>query len=406
MTWVDEGKLARIRLRTSLWRLSGLPSVQCCGRAVLAHQGYVGVEVGDQGAGFTGLQTCGSVSSCPCCSANIREQRARTIEAAALAHLRAGGQLVFATLTLPHDTGDPLADLLGTCVDGWNAVQKSADWTALAAVCGIAMASRAGGKVKRRLAFVRAVEITHGRSGWHPHLHVLLFVQDLDGDREAQLREVLFENWRDYVVSRGWREPAEEAFDLQRVVGVKNAEGLARYLSKIQDQYVPGERQWGVHREMARGDRKTGKRWHTRSPFQIAESAARGLGNDLVLWHEYEQATKGRRIIQPSQGLFAHLGAAELAAELVTDVRGETTTVAELVPEEWRIVVRFKAIGDVLAAATVGGAPAVHDLLSRLRGWDRALSLARDRERAVVVDLDPKDVLAHYRRRRAEQQAA
>jgi hypothetical protein len=402
----DEGKLARIRLRSSLWRISSLPSVQCCGRSVLASQGYVGVEVGDQGAGFTGLQTCGSVSACPCCSANEREQRARVIEAAGVAHLRAGGQLVFMTLTLPHDTGDPLADLLGTCVDGWNAIQKSADWRALAKVCGIAMASRAGGEVKRRLAFVRAVEVTHGRSGWHPHLHVLLFVEDLDDDRLQQLRDVVFTEWAAYVVGRGWRAPVEEAFDVQRVVGVSNAEGLARYLAKIQDQYVPGERQWGVHREMARGDRKTGKRWHTRSPFQIAESAANGHGLDLVLWREYERATKGRRIIQPSQGLFAHLGAAGLAAELATDVRGETVTVAEVLPEDWRIVVRFKAIGDVLAAAQVGGGAAVADLLKRLRQWDRALSLSRERDVGQSADLDPKDVLALYRARRQERETA
>lgn len=376
-----------------------------CAKTVLMHQGFVGVEVGAGGVGLTGLQTCSSVSACPCCSARIREQRARTIEAAGVSHLRAGGQLVFITLTLPHDTGDPLGSdkssgqvgLLDTVVDGWNAVQKSSGWRSLAKVSGITMASRAGGRPKRRLAFVRAVEVTHGRSGWHPHLHVLVFCEDLDDSLMAALVETVTDEWQTYVVGRGWRLP--EQLDFQRIVGAKNAEGLARYLTKIQDQYVPGEQQWGIHREMTLGDRKRGKRWHTRSPFQLAESAADGSARDLKLWHEYEQATKGRRIIQPSQGLYRHLEVADLADELAPDLHGESVEVAQILPEDWKIVTRFRAIPDVLAAAAYGGGNAVCDVVDRLRGWNRALDLARERERAhePIPQMSVVTVLAGYR---------
>jgi hypothetical protein len=401
---VDAARLGRLRLLSSLNRISSLPSVQCCGRTVLMHQGFVGVEVpvvaGEGRAGFTGLQTCGSVSSCPVCSPNEREQRAATIEAAALAHLRSGGELVFMTLTLPHDKGDSLRALLTTLTDGWKSLQDSAEWRALCDVIGIEFASSPNRQLRRRIGFVRAVEVTEGMNGWHPHLHLLLFVKAMNGRRFRVLQRIVRDQWQTAVIRDGWRLP--EQFDFQRVIGVKNAEGLARYLSKLDDQYVPGTPQWGVHREMTRGDRKKGRRWHTRSPFQIAESAAGGHGGDLVLWHEYEQATKGKKIITPSQGLFAHLGAADLAAQLAVDTRGETYTAAEIDPADWRIVIRFKARGDVLAAAALGGGQAVDDLLSRLRGWDRALSLARDRDLSATTGLSPVTVLAQYRSARGK----
>lgn len=397
-------KQARIRLRSSLWRLSSLPSVQSCAKSVLQSQGFVGVEVGSTGAGFTGLQTCSSVSACPCCSGRIREQRAREIEAAGVAHLRAGGQLVFLTFTLPHDRGDALEQLFDTVAEGWKHVQRDAAWLALADVHGVEYAHRVGGSVKRRLAFVRAIEVSHGRSGWHPHLHVLLFVRDVDAAAVDRLQAAAVAAWQGYVTGRGWRLP--EQFDAQLVVGVNNAEGLARYLSKIQDQYEPGEKVWGVHREMARSDVKRGKRWHVRSPFQIAEGAAQGSVRDLLLWHEYERSTKGRRIITSSQGLYRHLGVAELKAELAPDVSQDSVQVAEILPEDWRLVVRFRAVGDVLAVAAAGGGAAVDDLVRRLRGWQRAMDLARRREeeQRPIQGLSPIAVLAHYRR--ARQQVA
>jgi hypothetical protein len=397
-------KQQRIALRSRLWRLSSLPSLQSCAKSVLEHQGFVGVEVGAGGVGLTGLRTCSSVSACPVCSARIRETRARQIEAVGVAHLRRGGQLVFATLTLPHDTGDDLKQLLRTVVEGWHAVQMSYGWRALARECGIEMAARAGTKAKRRLAFVRAVEITHGRSGWHPHLHVLIFAEQLTRAQYADLVGVVTSRWQDFATSQGWRLP--EQLDFQRIYGVRGREGLLRYLSKVQDGFQAAAAGWGIHREMTRGDRKRGRRWHTRTPFQLAAGAADGFAGDLLLWHEYERATKGLRVIQPSQGLYRHLGAAEVADELCPDVQGETVTVAEVLPDDWRLIVRFRAIGDLLGAALIGGAPACYDLIDRLRGWQRALDFARRREeeQRPIQGLSPVSVLADYRR--AREQAA
>lgn len=396
---VMSGQQQRIALRARLRRLSSLPSLQCCARSVLVSQGYVGVMVADGRGGVTGVQQCSSVSACPMCSARIREQRAKQIEAAGIAHLRRGGQLVFATLTLPHDKGDDLKQLLRTLIDGWNHVCEGYGWKALAREIGLEFAARANCRPRRKIAFVRAVEITHGRSGWHPHLHVLLFTEPLSRVQYSELVETITERWQAFAVAAGRRLP--EQLDFQRIYGARGREGLLRYLSKVQDGFDEASAGWGIHREMARGDKKRGKAFHTRSPFQIAAGAADGYAGDLVLWHEYERATKGMRVIQPSQGLFRHLSVADVADELCPEVP-EGVEVAQLDPEAYKLVVRFRAEWDLRAAAVLAGAAGVWDLVDRLKGWQRALDYARRRaeQQQPIKGLSPLTVLADYRRAR------
>jgi hypothetical protein len=389
------GRDERLQLRSKLWRLSSLPSVQACGRSLIPQgDGYVSVQVAQGVAGVSGLLTCSSVSACPCCSARIRESRARTIEAAGVAHLRAGGRLVWVTLTLPHDTGDDLADLLDTVLGGWSHLLMQRDWRALGERFGIDH-----GKGRRRVGYVRSLEVTHGRSGWHPHVHALLFLDGSAGRHAAAaLADCLRSTWQEYVVARGWRLP--EQLDVQAIGGRTGHAGLLRYLSKVQDQWAePSDSRWSLGREMARGDRKRGRRWHTRLPFQLAASAAEGSARDLLLWHEYERATKGRRVIQPSQGLFRALGVKEVADELAPEVV-EGVEVAQVEPADWKLVVRFRAVVRLYRAAERGGGPAVYDLLDSLRAWDRAWTLAREREAQArpIPEMSLRDVLAGYRR--------
>lgn len=391
------GRDERVQLRSKLWRLSSLPSVQSCSRSVLQHQGYVGVQLGGGVAGLSGLQACSSVSACPCCSARIREARARTIEAAGIAHLREGGRLVFVTLTLPHDTGDDLADLLDTVLQGWTHLQRDKTWRTLGERFGIDLGGR-----KRRVGFVRSLEVTHGRSGWHPHVHALLFLDGSAGrDAAAALADCLRSTWQEYVTGRGWRLP--EQLDVQAIAGRTGHEGLLRYLAKVQDQWAePGDSRWSLGREMARGDRKRGRRWHTRLPFQLAASAAEGSARDLKLWHEYERATKGRRIITASQRLFRTLGVAEVVDELAPEVV-DGVEVAQIEPADWKLVVRFRAVVRIYRAAETGGGAAVYEVLDNLRAWDRAWTLARDREAASrpIPQMSLRAVLDGYRRQSA-----
>lgn len=107
-----------------------------------------------------GIQTCGSVHSCPTCAAPILTGRAREVQKALDAHHRDRTALV--TLTLRHHRGIPL-DVLRTVL----ARSYSELW-----------AGKGGRRVRNALGLahhIRAAEQTHGANGWHPHLHAMFF---------------------------------------------------------------------------------------------------------------------------------------------------------------------------------------------------------------------------------------
>ncbi len=76
---------------------------------------------------------------------------------------------------------------------------------------------------------------------------------------------------------------------------VETAGDLGGYLTKV-------EGGWGAGLELARSDLKRGRRGG-RSPFELLAEAAEGDVLALMLWLEYERATKGKRAISWTRGL-------------------------------------------------------------------------------------------------------
>jgi hypothetical protein len=109
-----------------LWQASSLKAVRCCGR--MLHNDAVGDPDDGQGvrivrreidgrmvAHYQGLMTCGSVWSCPRCSAVIAHTRSAEIGAAVRECYRQGGRVYMLTLTMRHSSRDRLADLWDAC---------------------------------------------------------------------------------------------------------------------------------------------------------------------------------------------------------------------------------------------------------------------------------------------------
>lgn len=87
------------------------------------------------------------------------------------------------TFTLPHDRGDSLERLYHAVADSYRCVRSGASWY----------------EEKERIAYVgeiRALEATVGTTGWHPHLHVLLFTaRPLDTSELDELRAYYLPRW-------------------------------------------------------------------------------------------------------------------------------------------------------------------------------------------------------------------
>lgn len=314
-------------------------------------------------ASYDGLQTCGSVWACPIDSAKVRQARTLALADVVLDWLGQGGGLIFPTLTLAHVKGDSLEATLGHLYDGWRYVTGHREYRTLRSDLGIDHVCK-------------AVEITYGYNGWHPHLHGLFFTrQELSAQDHERVRGTLWTLWNRYAESKGLRVLSESRAVVAKRVEVTSDKGvaaLAEYLFKVQDGY-------GIAAELVRADLKRGRSKRSRVPFQIAEAAVTKGGADLALWLEYEAATKGRRVLDWTKGSARALGfdaSDEAIAQASID---GAELIADLTPAEWALVVRYKRRGYLLNQADSRGAEGVRDAVHvlRLRQWHEDARLAR-----------------------------
>jgi hypothetical protein len=241
----------------------------------------------DNLAHFSGLERCASIWACAVCTAVIRADRAREIQLVSEAHQAAGGSLVLATFTLRHRILDPLADNLDVALKAWQKMLGGKSWQLF----------RDRHEIE---GYVRAVEITHGANGWHPHIHALFFTKNqVTAQAASEMKDWLFDRWKKLVTDLGARMPSKLRGVDVRPAG-KDGKVLAQYLAKVQEE--AGQSRTKIGQEMARMDFKDG-RHSSRMPFQLLDGKGEDPTRDQMLWIEYVKATKGRRAITWSRGL-------------------------------------------------------------------------------------------------------
>jgi hypothetical protein len=238
------------------------------------------------------------------CAPKIRGGRAEEVDRMVEWWRGQGGSVLFATFTVPHDAGDALEVTWDLVARAWSKMIGRRAYKRLGQLVG----------VDGRIHYVRVADVTVGPNGWHPHLHVVLFVRgDLDDWMLEHAGDVLDGLWRHYVVAQGWRPP-------QLGVGVKvervrNHEQVSRYLAKVGVA--------GIGHEAAGGAGKVAKVGH-RTPWQLlGDLADKPTRADWALWHEYERGSWNRRLMTYSQGLKTAAGVAERSdQDLAEDATG------------------------------------------------------------------------------------
>jgi hypothetical protein len=303
--------------------LRDLSSIGAAKRCMTPRKREVMVAVDGAIAHVSGVARCASPWVCPMCGPTIREGRAVEIDKAVRRHLDGGGGCVMLTCTLPHDAKDPLAITLKTVLASYRNVWMNRLGMNAKATFGI-------------VGQIKAVEVTYGRSGWHPHVHALvLTAAPLSTSERRQLRGHVAGVWARSVVQAGFRRPgARVGVDVMRV---DRAADVAQYLTKVDGG-------WSAGLELARSDVK--KNGSGRTPWTIlSDFFANGDTADLRLWREYEQATKGRNAITWTPGLRALLLDAEdveaTDEELAAGPRpGPSAAVVPVPTRVWREWVR------------------------------------------------------------------
>jgi len=192
------------------------------------------------------------------------------------------------TLTMRHNRTQQLAFLWDALAKAWQRVVSGKGWTS--------DKTRAGYE-----GYLRAVEITHGSNGWHVHIHALVFIE-----RPEQLENLasgMWRRWSSGLVNAGLEDPLRIGQDWHLVEGPADDE-LSKYLAKSVDN---GE---SIGMELTSTQTK-----HARTNFGtrpwwslLADVVELGDADALRLWHEWEQASRGRRQLTWSQGLRKQLG--------------------------------------------------------------------------------------------------
>ena len=312
----------------------------------------VGVHVSkEHGAGFfSGLVTCGSVWACPVCAAKVQERRREEIAEAIDWAYKRGLQPVMVTLTFPHYAWQTLGDLIRQQADALRRMRAGAPWKRFRVSHGYR-------------GLIRALELTHGDNGWHPHTHELWFVSaDVEA---AEMCEKILARWRSSCAKAGLLDLANAsqvaAFDAH-AVDVKGWCSASDYLAK-QDE----SRHWGADREMAKASTKAG-RAKGMHPFGLLAEAAEGNRAAGGKYLEYTEAMKGKAQLFWSRGLKEEVGISEFSdEELAEEERDSADLLGRLSLLQWRRVRDAEQRCELLEAAETGGWPAVLVFLANLQ---------------------------------------
>lgn len=257
------------------------------------------VAVGKDRVSLRGVATCGSVWACPVCSAAICSERARDVKQ--LVSDWGSKRTVMVTATIAHTAEDRLAREARGVARAWQVFWAGSGAARIKGTWGIG-------------PWVRSVESTHGKNGWHCHIHAILC---LDTEKNpTYLREDLAARWRSCVAASLGERYAPSLEHGLDVAPVRDSD----YLLKL-----------GL--EMAGARKRARLRGHSH-PWDIAERAAAGDPASIALWREYVEATRGHRQLTWSRDAKARI---RTDAEIASDTSGGEL-IAEYSPDMWKLL--------------------------------------------------------------------
>lgn len=342
----SERRAKRYAMRAFLWRNSSSQRCRHCGRTMTGTVVGVRYSTG-KGAGFSGLQTCGSVWICPVCSAKILARRSLETGVLCLAWEHQGGRLALGTLTMRHHQGQSLDSLWKALSAAWAEVTKSKVWHKHLARLGSP-------------GWVKVVEVNVSwANGWHVHIHfALLLGGEVDDDGLKKLSDWLTAKWQRAVARQGF-----DALPVGQKVkffgGVDAAVQMGEYMTKQTAYASPG----GLGLELFGGANKTARGVYSTVPVWrlLEEIIATGELDQWGRWVEYEKASKSKHQFDVSKGLRELLGVGpeksdeEIAAEEAGD-----RDLVRITREGWSDLLRSGMNpAEVLTVMESGGVPAV-----------------------------------------------
>lgn len=307
-------------------------------------------------AHYKGLQTCGSVWTCPMCGSKVEERRRVQVEGVFVWAKEQGLDCSLHTNTFPHGLGDGLCRLLDEQADALRYYRDHRTYRRIHKEIGY-------------VGMVRTLEVMWGDiNGWHPHTHEAKFHREwLTADDVEVIRDELIEPWIASAERAGLYLPEsmadEEAFH-RHGLDIRPHFSSSDYMQKT-DQ----AKHWTPAHEMAKASTKAGRRSGIH-PFQLA---TRGHPDDPARFVEYADAMKGRRKLLFSPGLLKKAGVQDMSDEAMAELEDDEAMKIANVTSAWDFIKATDRANNtrsrVLDAAETGGADGIARLLHNM-GFD------------------------------------
>jgi hypothetical protein len=299
----------------------------------------VSVRRGSTSIGFGGLMACGS-RACPVCGPNLAAQnRSEIVQAVRSWREGDGGTVLFGTFTVRHRLGQSFEELKAGVSAGWNAVTSGRGW----------IRDRREHGVEH---WVRVFEEKWSpETGWHLHIHYLVFVRPGHDAHATELLESMFGRWRRSALSLGLGTPALVGQDLHDVTGENADIVLGDYFTKQIERSV-GRTAVQLGLELTNRDGKfTGESF---TPGELLTLAVAGMDDFRLLWGEYERGMQKRRVIAFSRDLREAVGLLDEVSDIdAALVEGEELrkTIIEMRAFAFRKVVGHRLRRELLQRA-------------------------------------------------------
>jgi hypothetical protein len=218
------------------------------------------------------IETCAYVWGCAVCAEKIRTRRALEVVDGSAAWVAAGGTLAMLTLTVRHHEWMKLARVLGAVTGSFRKLRNRKEFRAFRGLID---------------GTVKALEVKVGDNGWHPHIHLLVFVlPGVDFDTVAAAASALYDPWEALVTKELGVSPTRKHGIDFRAMGAD----AAGYVSKI-----------GF--EIAAADTKGGRDF-----FALLPDARNGEVESFARCLEFLDTMRGRHSLDWSPGLRSRLG--------------------------------------------------------------------------------------------------
>lgn len=289
---------------------------------------------------YSNLVICARVWVCPVCASKITERRRQELGQAIR---QPGYQVALIGFTLRHNGGDHCDSLLEDILASYRRLKSGKRWINFERATGL-------------VGSIRALEVTHGANGWHPHLHVLFFVAKGKAVDWQKVGRFLKARWRAVLAQN------ERTATFEHGVFVQEAnKAVGGYVAK-----------WGLDSEMTKAPVKQARTAEGRTPMQLLSDFLNGDAKAGDLFREYALAFKGKRQLVWSRGLrkLLNIGEEKTDEALATEEREDAILLATLTRAQWVIVLANDARAEVLEVANTGDADALRVFLASIGADD------------------------------------